>query len=857
MSALEDYMRAILLLAVSAAIMAAQVIPEHYIVELKTEPVSVTAAGNSRLSAEQLQSRRDQIQAERDSTEAAIRVLGGSITHSFESLVNGMAVTMTEQAAQRLRQNSNVRSVNPVMRHHAVLDHAVNVHRIPAAWQSLNNGQSSAGAGIKIGILDTGIDSAHPAFQGFSTPVPSGFPLMSGSSDTTGPNNKVIVWRVYSDPGNVDNTTGADLLGHGTGVAMIAAGLTNDPGFPGINPITGVASGAWLGSYKIADDNGSSDDVTFLAGLQDAVSDGMNVVNYSFGGEVLNSTDENGIVSRAIANAALQGTLVVVAAGNGGPALGTVSTPGVTPSALSVGANENERFFWNAVILGGQQYFAIVPDAYLAAGYAGQTAGPLTDMAAVDGNGYGCSALPANSLKGQIALISRGGVPSACTFDSKLNNAQNAGAIGAIIYDNNSETIFDYTQDFPLFSPSLTTASLPGVFVSQTDGQSIKGQISANSGLQADLDFDGITPLPHPSNIVSFFSSGGPTPGGNVKPDLLAVGDWYITADTTQVEGAGCAPPYTANGCYPPYTFLDALQFIGFYVDTGAGTSFATPLVTGSLAVLMAARPGLSAAQYRSLIVNSAPEFDQFPSGNIAGPQIAGAGKLDLYGALQSSLTASPTSLNFLTAASNGGGGSSIAGGDQAVPLSTGAPQTVAISNVGASSDTFSVTVTSIDGQAVPAIDVPTFTLAPGRTQTITVSIPGMSQLASGQYHGYLSVNGTHSPTPLRIAYWYGVPGTTIQNITVLFAPQADSAGTTDFIDFRCLDLIGLPLEPAGNPSVTTSSPRARVVSVNPIGNIPGTFEAQIVTGRADANGLNVFTISAGGGSTDVQIQIQ
>ena len=109
----------------------------------------------------------------------------------------------------------------------------------------------------------------------------------------------------------------------------------------------------------------------------------------------------------------------------------------------------------------------------------------------------------------------------------------------------------------------------------------------------------------------------------------------------------------------------------------------------------------------------------------------------------------------------------------------------------------------------------------------------------------------------MRVAYWYGVPGTSVQNIAVLFAPQADAAGTTDFIDFRSQDLIGLPLDPSGNPAVTTSSPRAQVVSVKPIGDIPGTFEAQIVTGRADANGLNVFTITVGGATANVQIQIQ
>ena len=191
-----------------------------------------------------------------------------------------------------------------------------------------------------------------------------------------------------------------------------------------------MAPGAWLGSYKIADDNGGSDDVTFLAGLQDANGDGMNVVNYSAGGEVLNASDETGIVARAIANANAMGMLVVVAAGNGGPALGTIEHPAVTPAAIAVGANENERFFWNAVIVGSQPYFAIVPDAYFAAGYSGQTTGPMIDVASIDGNGYACNSLPSNSLKGQIALIQRGGVTTACTFDRSSTTRKTPGRPG-------------------------------------------------------------------------------------------------------------------------------------------------------------------------------------------------------------------------------------------------------------------------------------------------------------------------------------------------------------------------------------------------------------------------------------------
>src|SRR5262249_53133904 len=145
--------------------------------------------------------------------------------------------------------------------------------------------------GIKIGMLDTGIDINHPGFKGFTTAIPQGFPKVSGTAETANTNNKVIVSRDYTGAGGLDA-----VVGHGTGTSMVAAGLTNDPGptfaaaginVPGIisvTPITGAAPGAWLGNYRVLDDNGEGSVSWFLAALQDAVNDGMNVVNYSAGG---------------------------------------------------------------------------------------------------------------------------------------------------------------------------------------------------------------------------------------------------------------------------------------------------------------------------------------------------------------------------------------------------------------------------------------------------------------------------------------------------------------------------------------------------------------------------------------------
>jgi hypothetical protein len=154
---------------------------------------------------------------------------------------------------------------------------------------------------------------------------------------------------------------------------------------------------------------------------------------------------------------------------------------------------------------------------------------------------------------------------------------------------------------------------------------------------------------------------------------------------------------------------------------------------------------------------------------------------------------------------------------------------------------------------STPTLSSTSFNLAAGASTTVTVSLPG--GLAAGQYHGFIVVSGTKGQTPLRLPYWYGVVGPAA-NLLGLFLPSTDPPSCTDYIDFRVLDASGMPVSVASTPTVTTSSPQAAVVSVYPVSDfvgdyfannyVPGTYEAQITTGRPDINGNNVFTISSG-----------
>src|SRR5262249_10329018 len=147
-------------------------------------------------------------------------------------------------------------------------------------------------SGVKIAILDSGIDQTHPAFQDASLAMPAGFPKCT-TGDCAFTNNKVIVARSYvsllaagSDPANPaadsrpDDYSARDRSGHGTAVAMCAAGETNT----GVVTITGVAPKAYLGNYKIYGSPGVNDSTTdqiIITALDDAINDGMDIVSFS------------------------------------------------------------------------------------------------------------------------------------------------------------------------------------------------------------------------------------------------------------------------------------------------------------------------------------------------------------------------------------------------------------------------------------------------------------------------------------------------------------------------------------------------------------------------------------------------
>ena len=222
----------------------------------------------------------------------------------------------------------------------------------PALWSGLDGGIAAAGDGMRIGIIDDGIDMTRPSFSGAGYQLPAGLP----EGHPLGRRTARSSWRARSRrPAAATRMRTAfdpDGSEHGTHVAGIAAGLSGITGTSlgvTISGLSGVAPHAYLGSYRVLttptpsfglDGNGPE----IARAIDRAVADGMDVLNLSLGEPEVESA--NDVVARAIHGAARAGVVTVVAAGNSGDDLGggSISSPGSAPDAITVAATSVGRF---------------------------------------------------------------------------------------------------------------------------------------------------------------------------------------------------------------------------------------------------------------------------------------------------------------------------------------------------------------------------------------------------------------------------------------------------------------------------------------------------------------------------------
>jgi subtilisin family serine protease len=768
----------------------AENVPNRFIVTLTTEPVAQHVRAQGRFAIHGIAAERHRVRLRAEQAEARSRVgqAEGVVTGAIENVQNALVVEIESARAGRLASIPGVRKVYPVRTFHPMLDHALPLHRVPAAWTQV--GIQNAGAGVRIAIIDSGVDVKHPGFNDGGFTAPQDFPR----GDLAHTNNKVIVARSYVAflPRQDPDRSAADHVGHGTATAMAAAGVTS------VGPlatISGVAPRAYIGSYKVFGSpsvNSSTTDDVILRAIDDAVADGMGVINLSLGTDLAYRLEDD-LGMQALENAAALGIVVVCSAGNNGPDPMTIGSPAAAPSVIAVGATANDRIFSSRVLASGGQQFRGIPGA--ASSLAQSVAGRLVDVSAFDPEGLACNPLPAGSLTGAVALISRG----TCNFEYKLNNAQAAGARAALVYNN--------VAGAPI-TMGVGAATLSAQMVAKEDGATLRTQASA--GIEVTLEF-----TPGPMSIdasrLETFSAAGPHLDLGIKPDLVAVGaNLYTAAQSLDFLGS----LYSASG---------------FAVEQG--TSFSAPIVAGAAAVLKSARPGLTGAQYRSLLVNTAS--DAWSSAGIpAHVQRGGAGSLDLLSAVSSTAAAAPVSLSF---------GSSRGTVFQSRSLT--------VWNVGSTRDTFRLSVLARGGNAVPELPVASIDLEPGASATVPVNFSA-SGLAPGEYDGFVEIQGSRSTLVSRVPYWHGVSSREARYITLIQTRASGRPGSSSNLVFRVTDEAGVPY--------STSLPFIRVLGGGGTAGRPTVLDGALAYGSTltlgTLPGSNVFRIQVGDLTKDVTV---
>jgi subtilisin family serine protease len=259
----------------------------------------------------------------------------------YSVVLNALAVVVPANAVGRLERLPGVREVYGSVRYRPRLDRSTRQIEAHTLW---GPDFSGAGNGVKIGIIDDGIDASHPFFSASGFTAPAGFP----KGDTRFTNAKVIVARAFPPPRpgwrNANLPFDSVHSEHGTHVAGIAAG--NGARVDG-RSLSGVAPRAYLGNYKVltvptASDvglDGNSPEIA--AGIEAAVRDGMDVINLSLGEPEIEPSRD--LVVAALNAAAAAGVVPVVAAGNdfGEFGRGSVGSPGSTERAITVAATVN------------------------------------------------------------------------------------------------------------------------------------------------------------------------------------------------------------------------------------------------------------------------------------------------------------------------------------------------------------------------------------------------------------------------------------------------------------------------------------------------------------------------------------
>ncbi len=675
-----------------------------WFVELNSAPLSdVDGAFTTQQKTDYLA----QLALERQAFRDEARNMGVSFRerYSFSTLWNGLSVDINSAYLPALSRLSSVRALIPVQ----------TVGIPPTTLSSDDPNLLTAlamtgadvvqselgytGTGIKVAVMDTGVDYDHPDLGGcFGTGcrVATGYDFV-GDAYNADPNSPSYNPVPVPDP-NPD-----DCNGHGTHVA----------GIVGANGgVKGVAPEVTFGSYRVFGCEGSTTDDVMLAAMERILADGMDVLNMSIGSAFAWPQSPTAEGSDRLVN---KGIVVVASIGNSGPnGLYSAGAPGVGKKVIGVASFDNTHF--NVIT------FTVSPDntpvGYVAmAGSPAPPVPPTTGTADVVFVGRGCNsdAYLANPA-GKVALISRG----ACTFNEKYQKAKTNLATGVIIHNNNPG----------LFSGTISpgTGNIFCVGISQADGNLIRSRLLSGPVTLTFTNIVGTFPNPT-GGLISSFSSYGLTADLDLKPDIGAPGG-FIRSTFPLEKGS--------------YTLL-------------SGTSMSSPHVAGAAALLLQARPNTSPQIVRDILQNSADPalWGGNPSlGFLDNVHRQGAGMLDIDDAILATTQIHPGKLALGESEAGPATRTVTVENNGASAVTYDLSHSPALSTFGS---TFSPSFTT--GFATVAFtqygsSISTITVPAGGQVLVNATITVNPALADkGLYGGYLVLTPQGGGAPLRVPY--------------------------------------------------------------------------------------------------------
>ncbi|KEZ48998.1 S8 family serine peptidase [Metabacillus indicus] len=547
------------------------------IVELKEKSFVEAKQSGKAQSKENLKKVRDNVKAKAQKT-----VKTAKVNREYDHVFSGFSIELPADEIPKLLALPEVKAVYPNVEFKVTLEKALPLVEKDAYSPQMMNSAPYIGAneawetgftgkGIKVAVIDTGVDYTHPDLKG-------NFKKYKG-------------YDFVDDDNDPQETPKGDPRGeetiHGTHVAGTVAANGG---------IKGVAPDAQLLGYRVLGPGGSGSTEDVIAGIEQAVEDGADVMNLSLGNSI---NDPDWATSIALDWAMAEGVVAVTSNGNAGPENWTVGSPGTSRDAISVGATQLPYNTYNAVFAGYEsaKVMGFPSDEELLA-----LSGKEMELVFA---GLGKPAdFEGKDFKGKIAVISRGEIP----FVDKASAAKAAGAVGAVIYNNVAGEV-----------PDVAGLAVPSVKLTAADGQKLVNQLNSGNN-KATFTFTFAKKI---NETVADFSSRGPVVDTwMIKPDVSAPGVNIVSTVPTHDP----ADPYG----YAP------LQ----------GTSMASPHVAGAAALLLQAHKDWKVEDVKAALMNTAENLYD-PNKVLYPHNTQGAGSIRVVDAINAKTLVTPGSHSF------------------------------------------------------------------------------------------------------------------------------------------------------------------------------------------------------------------